>query len=265
MPSSPTNPSLPAEPSVKERSAPPYVFRGEGHGVLQRLAWNTGRLVSRIISILLFRLHVAGQSNIPQSGGVLLVTNHQSFLDPWLIGIAPGRQVHYMARDTLFKGGFLHWLMELLNAFPVKRGAADLTAIRTAVERLDKGFVLNIFPEGTRSEDGSIGAIAPGVSLILNRCKNEITIVPVCIDGAFEAWPRSARFPHPHPIRIRHGKAIGAGEWRKLSPEALALRLRTDLVNLQAAMNSPHAALSQRKLGEALASGAARAPARRRR
>ena len=67
-----------------------------------------------------------------------------------------------MARDTLFKGGFLGYLLELWNSFPVKRGSADLGAIRTAVERLDKGFVVNIFPEGTRSEDGSIGSVAAG-------------------------------------------------------------------------------------------------------
>src|ERR1043166_2315780 len=143
----------------------PYVFRGEGTGAWPGFSWMMGRLISRILSMLLFRLHVRGQARLPRSGGVLLVTNHQSFLDPWLIGIAPGRQVHYMARDTLFRGGFLQYLGELWNAFPVKRGAADLGAIRTAVERLDKGFMMNIFPEGTRTEDGSIGAIAPGMVL----------------------------------------------------------------------------------------------------
>jgi 1-acyl-sn-glycerol-3-phosphate acyltransferase len=84
-----------------------YVFRGEGTGLWQAFSWNVGRLVSRILSMLLFRLHVRGQAGIPKTGGVLLIANHQSFLDPWLIGIAPSRQVHYMARDTLFRGGFL--------------------------------------------------------------------------------------------------------------------------------------------------------------
>jgi 1-acyl-sn-glycerol-3-phosphate acyltransferase len=250
----PATPALPESPAPKAGHV--YVFRGESNGLFQRCAWNTGRLLSRIISMLLFRLHVGGQSNIPKTGGVLMVTNPQSFLDPWLIGIAPSRQVHYMARDTLFKGGFLTWLMELLNAFPVKRGAADLTAIRTAVERLDKGFLLNIFPEGTRSEDGSIGHIAPGISLILNRCKTDVAVLPVVIDGAFEAWPRTSRFPHPHPIRIRHGKPIAAAEWRGLSAEALALRLRGELVKLQAGMGSPHAARSEERLAEAVAAAA---------
>src|ERR1035438_5296497 len=99
-----------------------------------------------------------------------------------------------MARDSLFKGGVLSYLLELWNAFPVKRGSADLTAIRMAVERLDSGHMVNIFPEGTRSEDGSIGNVASGFSLILRRCKAEVALVPVLIDGAYGAWPRKAKF-----------------------------------------------------------------------
>ncbi len=245
-----------------------YTFRGEGSGRLQRLSWNTGRLFSRLISMLLFRLHVSGQAAIPRTGGVLLVANHQSFLDPWLVGIAPARQVHYMARDTLFKGGMLHWLMELWNVFPVRRGAADFGAIRTAVERLDKGFMLNVFPEGTRSEDGTIGPIAPGISLILNRCKSDVPIVPVVIDGAYEAWPRQSKFPRPwgSTIRIAHGRPIPASEWRGLSPEALAQRVRGELVKLQREMGSPHAEASEKRFAaEQKESQGARPPPRVRR
>jgi len=227
---------------------PTYTFRGEGNGYFQQLAWNVGRLFSRILSILLFRLHVRGQSTLPKSGGVLLISNHQSFLDPWLLGIAPTRQVHYMARDTLFKGGFLHYLMELWNTFPVKRGAADLTAIRTAVERLDKGFMVTIFPEGTRSEDGTIGHIAPGFSLILSRTKTNVALVPVLIDGAFEAWPRDSKLPHPHSIRICYSKPIPASIWRTWSPDDLALNVRRQLVQLQQDMNSIHAVASKQRL-----------------
>jgi 1-acyl-sn-glycerol-3-phosphate acyltransferase len=230
---------------------PSYTFRGEGTGLYQRLAWNAGRLVSRILSVLLFRFHALGQARIPRTGGVLMVTNHQSFLDPWLIGIAPARQIHSMARDTLYKGGFLHYLMELWNAFPVKRGHADLAAIRTAVDRLDKGFIVNIFPEGTRSEDGSIGPISPGLTLILHRTKTDVHIVPVLIDGAFAAWPRGSRFPRiftQTPIRIIYGRPIPSSQWRPLSPDALALQIRAQLVALQSDIASPNAAISQRRL-----------------
>jgi 1-acyl-sn-glycerol-3-phosphate acyltransferase len=177
-----------------------------------------------------------------------MVTNHQSFLDPWLVGIAPHRQIHYMARDTLFKGGLLHAIIERLNAFPIKRGAADRAALSMAVERLDKGFIVNIFPEGTRSEDGTIGPIAPGMSIILNRCKKDVPIVPVVIDGAFAAWPRNRKMPKGYPIRLIHGKAIPASEWRKMSPEELSQRVRGEMVKLQEQLGSPYAAASRERL-----------------
>jgi 1-acyl-sn-glycerol-3-phosphate acyltransferase len=251
---------------TKDGPARKYVYRGEGTGWFQWIAWNAGRMVSAVLAMLLFRLHVRGQGMIPRSGGVLLVTNHQSFLDPWLMGIAPGRQVHYMARDTLYKGGFLHWLMELLNAFPVKRGTADLGAIRMAVERLDKGYVVNVFPEGTRSEDGAIGTVAPGVSLILHRTKKPVQVMPVVIDGAFEAWPRKAKYPKMGVIRMAFGKPMTAEEWRGMSAEELARRIRRELVGLQEQVRSAHAAASRRRMMEDEAKAAAEpAKGRRRR
>ena len=249
-----------------KKEAVPYTYRGEGTGPFQAISWTTGRLLSRLGSMLLFRLHVSGQARIPRTGGVLMVTNHQSFLDPWLIGIAPSRQIHYMARDTLFKGGFLHYLLELWNVFPVKRGSADLTAIRTAVEQLDKGFIVNVFPEGTRSEDGSIGALAPGISLILNRCKTDVAIVPVVIDGAYETWPRDKKMPRfiGGRIRICHGAPIPASVWRNWSADEISLQVRRAMVNLQGQMGSVHAAESARRLAEDEARAASEPKKRRR-
>jgi 1-acyl-sn-glycerol-3-phosphate acyltransferase len=242
-----------------------YVFRGEGNGWWQRFSWNLGRSISRLFSMLLFRFHARGQGQLPRSGGVLLVSNHQSFLDPWLMGIAVSRQVHYMARDTLFRGGILLYLLELWNSFPVKRGTADLGAIRTGVERLDKGFMLNIFPEGTRSEDGSIGPMSPGMALILNRCKSEVVVVPVVIEGAFEAWPRGARFPRPWVIRIVYGRSIAPAEWRQWGAQELAMRLRGELVKLQQEIGSVHATRSRQRLAADVKEAGETGTARKRR
>jgi 1-acyl-sn-glycerol-3-phosphate acyltransferase len=247
-----TDPVKDSARSAPTPPPPPYTYRGEGTSIFQAFSWNTGRLLSRIGAMLLFRLHVSGQARIPKTGGVLMITNHQSFLDPWLIGIAPARQIHYMARDTLFKGGLLHYLMELWNVFPVKRGSADLTAIRTAVENLDKGFIVNIFPEGTRSEDGSIGSLAAGMSLILNRCKSDVSILPVVIDGAFEAWPRDKKMPRffGGRIRICHGKPIPSTTWRTWAADEIAQNIRREMIKLQQEMNSPHAMQSAQRLAE---------------
>jgi len=226
-----------------------FVYRGEGLHWWQRAMWVVGRVILWLLTLILFRLRTRGMENVPKKGGVLLVTNHQSFLDPPLIGIALRRQIHYMARETLFKGGFLQWLAETLNTFPVKRGQADLAAVRMAVERLDKGFVVNIFPEGTRTEDGSIGTIAPGVALIVGRCKTPVSIVPVVIDGAFEAWPRTQRLPHPGRIRIVYGKPILPEEFKGLKGAELAARIREAMVGMQRAMGSAHSEKSERMSG----------------
>ena len=244
----PTPSAPPSPPPASPRAARPYTYRGEGMSWFQPIMWDSGRFLSRLLSMLLFRFHARGTSNLPRTGPALLVTNHQSFLDPWLIGIALPRQLHYMARDTLFKGGFLHWLMESLNAFPVKRGHGDRAAIRTATERLEKGYLVNIFPEGTRSEDGTIGPIAPGIALILRGVKRPVPIIPVLIDGAFEAWPRHQKLPHPRPIRILYGTPIPLEEAKSLTPDALAQRIRAELVKLQFAIHSPHAAASATRL-----------------
>jgi 1-acyl-sn-glycerol-3-phosphate acyltransferase len=188
--------------------------------------------------------------HVPAAKGqpALLITNHQSFLDPWLIAIAPGRQIHYMARDTLFQGGFMHWMMETHNTFPVKRGHGDRASIRVAAERLEKGYIVNIFPEGTRSLDGTIGPIAPGLSLILRGCKRPVPVIPVLIDGAFEAWPRTKKLPRPHAIKVIYGSPITPEEIAGLSAGELAVRIRRELVALQAKVGSVHAEASARRL-----------------
>jgi 1-acyl-sn-glycerol-3-phosphate acyltransferase len=242
----PANPA-PGKDAAKT-SARAYVYRGEGTGLRQAFAWKLGWVLSRIVAFFMFRLAAQGTSNVPPKGGVLFITNHQSFLDPWLIGIPLRRQIHFMARDTLFKKGFLGWLLELLNCFPVRRGSADLHAIRTAIERLEQGRVVNIFPEGTRSQDGSIGALAPGVVLILNRVKTPFVVIPLLIDGAFEAWPRNSKYPHPHRIRMVYGTAIPSAEFKDVKPEAVAHRLREALVQLQEQIRSAHAELSRAKV-----------------
>lgn len=231
-----------------ERKSVAYTFRGQGTSWYQPLLWGGGKSLSLLIAMMLFRPRFRNKQNYPKTGPVLMVTNHQSFLDPWFVGMASPRQVHFMARDTLFKGGILHWMMECVNSYPVKRGSADLQAIRHTVERLQSGYVVNIFPEGTRSQDGTIGAIAPGVAIILARAKMPIPVVPVLVDGAFEAWPRDKKLPRPGKVTVIAGKPIPPEELSKLSPAELSLRIRQALVELQKEIHSPHAEASAKRL-----------------
>lgn len=164
--------------------------------------------VSYAVLNSLFTLEVEGLENIPQTGPFILASNHASHFDPPAIGSVIGRDIFFFARKSLFKPGFAKWLLDQLNTIPVDRdGDSDVGALRRTIKVLEGGGSLVLFPEGTRSRDGSLGAAKPGVGLI--ACKTQVPVVPVSIRGSYEALPPGARFPSwGHPIRIRFGAPI---------------------------------------------------------
>jgi 1-acyl-sn-glycerol-3-phosphate acyltransferase len=139
-------------------------------------------------SVLLMKTRVFGLHNIPESGGVLLVCNHQSFMDPVVATMAIPREGNYMARDSLFHNKWFGKLIAYLNAYPVKRGSADLPAIKETMRRLKQGRVVLVFPEGTRSIDGRVGTMLAGLATVAKKC--DVPIVPTLVDGMYKAWPR---------------------------------------------------------------------------
>ena len=172
---------------------------------------------SQVLFASLWRGRVFGRHHVPRTGGVLLVCNHQSFFDPILATLALPRECHYMARDTLFRNPYFKRLIESLNAFPIKRGTADVTAIKETLRRLKKGQLVTTFPEGTRTRDGSLGPIQPGVVLLARKAR--VPLVPAMILGAFEAWPRQAKFPRPHPVIVAYGEPMSVEMLRSLGDE----------------------------------------------
>ncbi|MGC8623693.1 MAG: lysophospholipid acyltransferase family protein [Phycisphaerae bacterium] len=231
----------------------PYVYRGEGSGWLQIFFWTVGKVFLQFFSVLCFHIRVAGRENIPATGAALLVTNHQSMLDPWMIGIGSKRQIHFMARESLFKGGLGQYIFETTNAFPVRRGRADSVAVREAINRLNRGFLVNLFPEATRTMDGTIGPIAAGVAIIVHRAK--VPVIPIVLDGAFEAWPRDRKFFRYSSIRLRYGKPIPYRELENLSADEISVRIRREMIALQKKLKSVHAAASEARLAADLRVG----------
>lgn len=144
--------------------------------------------------------------HVPRDGGVILASNHQSFLDPVLVAVPLHRGVTFMARDTLFRFFPFRLLISSLGAFPVQRGTADLGAMREAIRRLEAGQALLVFPEGTRTKDGRVGRMRAGIGLLASRAR--VPVVPVRISGAFESWPRSSKLPRPKPVTVRYGPAL---------------------------------------------------------
>jgi 1-acyl-sn-glycerol-3-phosphate acyltransferase len=196
----------------------------------RRLLWVVARAVFRITFVLAFRIRVFGQLNVPRRGGVLIVSNHQSYLDPILLSLGVERSASFMARRTLFRNPVFGRLISAVNAFPVTRGGLDIAAMREAVRRLRNGDCLVVFPEGTRTPDGKIAPLRWGILAIVERAN--APIVPAVIEGAFEVWPRGST-PTTGEISVLYGSAIQPEEQRRLSRAGLVERLQSELSRLE--------------------------------
>jgi 1-acyl-sn-glycerol-3-phosphate acyltransferase len=167
---------------------------------------------------------VDGLEHVPRSGAYLLVANHCSNLDPpalgWAVGHRTGRVVHFMAKDEMRHWPVVGWLATQAGAFFVRRGAGDRAAQRIAVQVLEAGRPLAIFPEGTRSRDGRLSEGRAGAALLATR--TDVAVVPVGISGThrlFEGgrrWPRRTplRFTVGSPFRLPHSDELDRGALR---------------------------------------------------
>ncbi|NLX05066.1 MAG: 1-acyl-sn-glycerol-3-phosphate acyltransferase [Phycisphaerae bacterium] len=175
---------------------------------------------------------VFNQHLVPAEGPILVVSNHQSFFDPVLVGYGLSRELDYMARDTLFRNPFFERLIRSLNAFPVRRGEVDVSAIKETLRRLKAGRAVLLFPEGTRTVDGRIHEFKPGLAMLARKAA--VPVVPAVIDGAFEAWPRKSPVPRPlAPIHVYFGQPWTPEQIRSTEPEILVQQLHTQMVNMQ--------------------------------
>jgi 1-acyl-sn-glycerol-3-phosphate acyltransferase len=178
------------------------------------------RFLAQAAFVCLFRGRVFGLQNVPSSGGVLLACNHQSFFDPISITLALHREGNYMARDTLFANPLFKRLIASLNAFPVKRGAGDVGAVKEIMRRLKAGKVVVVFPEATRTRDGSIGPINANSMAIAKKA--EAVVVPALVDGAFEAWPRTQLLPRRGLMYVTYAEPITLDQIREWPAEEIA-------------------------------------------
>ena len=190
------------------------------------------RRLTQVTMCALWEIRAFNRHFEPASGGAVYVCNHQSFLDPMLMGVALRRPMNYMARDTLFGVPGFGQLIESDNAFPVRRGTADTAALKEAVRRIEAGGQVAVFPEGTRTRDGRIGPFLPGVALLSRRAAQ--WTVPVLIDGAFEAWPRWQAIPRLGRIVVQYGRPIPQSEARSLKSDQFVQRVRQELIEIQA-------------------------------
>jgi 1-acyl-sn-glycerol-3-phosphate acyltransferase len=178
-----------------------------------------------------------GVEHVPRRGGVVLAANHQSFLDPPLVGAALSRQLYFMARRSLFDVPLLGPLIRAVHSFPVERDGADLGAMRKAIRILRAGGGVLLFPEGTRTPDGEVKTFKAGFALLASRAR--VPIVPAALHGAFEAWPRHRAFPTPgRRISVAYGEALPAPDRDKAACRAAAAEVQRRVAELLEVLKS---------------------------
>lgn len=190
------------------------------------------RAMLRVLMPAIWKVRVFNRHYEPAGGGAVYICNHQSFLDPLLMSFALKRPMNYMARDSLFHFPLFKQLIRSVNAFPVRRGTADLTAMKEAMRRIKANGQVVLFAEGTRTLDGRIGPFLPGVAVLAQRCAE--WTVPVLIDGAYECWPRTQALPYVGDIVVQYGRPISREEARGLSAEDFVSGVRRQLIDIQA-------------------------------
>ncbi|MBE9566662.1 MAG: 1-acyl-sn-glycerol-3-phosphate acyltransferase [Proteobacteria bacterium] len=193
---------------------------------------------SSVLLRLLFRLfnrwEVTGLEHVPSTGGVVLIANHTSYSDPPIVGTASPRPVHFMAKAELFDKPLLGAFIRRTHAFPVRRGAADRTALRRAVRLLREGKVLLVFPEGTRSPDGRLQELEQGAAFI--ALSGKAAVVPVGLVGADRLLPKGSLILRPAKLHVRFGPPVDLSDLRgqRLTREILAQACRQMAAGMRA-------------------------------
>jgi len=205
-----------------KRSRFDFTRRVPGRGVIPVIWWDFCAFLCWSWLKLSYGLRRIHRERVPATGAILVISNHQSFLDPMVNGVTVwDRQFTALARDSLFLGPF-GWILRSVSARPIKREGGDLEAMKGALAELEAGRVVIIYPEGTRSPDGNMIEFKRGVLLLLKRVKP--TVLPMGVDGTFEAWPRGRKLPKLRgDVVCVCGEPISGEELAKLdSAEALS-------------------------------------------
>jgi len=167
-----------------------------------RLAWLGFRAMYRFF----FRWQVINAERVPLTGGVILASNHASFLDPPLVGSGLKRGINYMARESLFRFPGVGALLRSWQAVPVDRDGGGAAGLKAILDRLLAGGGVILFPEGTRTQDGWLQPARSGIGLVV--IKSDAPVIPVRVFGTFDAFGRHHIFPRPKPVAVKYGRPM---------------------------------------------------------
>jgi len=184
---------------------------------------NILRVIVKIVFAILYRVEVIGKENVPESGPLILCANHNGEMDMFFIGYKINRLVRYMAKEELFRIPLLSGIIKWLGAFPVKRGKADVEAIKTSLRILENNEILGIFPEGTimRNKDAKSVRIKPGVALLAQ--KSGAPIIPVAVSGRYRPFSRiKVVFGKPFTIDLDKDKKYTNSELSEIAKDIMS-------------------------------------------
>jgi 1-acyl-sn-glycerol-3-phosphate acyltransferase len=177
------------------------------------------------LHLLLHRIKVEGRDNIPDDA-CLVVANHASFLDPTTVGWAIPKEIFFLGRRDLFKPPVLSWLLPMCNVLPIDRDGNDIGGLRGIIKKLKSGRCVLVFPEGTRSEDGTLQPAEPGAGLL--AVKGGVRVLPARVFGSYAAWPRKGGY-RLAKMRVVVGKpywptlpVAGKPDYRAIAEEMMA-------------------------------------------
>jgi len=190
---------------------------------LQRAWYETCKDLVFLSGVGYFHTRYFNRRNVPRTGPVLMVANHQSHLDPPLVASGAPRQMGIVARQTLFEIPILGPLIATLGAIPIDRDGMGIAGLKESLRRMKRGDAILIFPEGTRSPDGEIRTFRPGFTSLATR--TGATIVPAAIEGAYRAWPKNAAFPLRRPVAVCYGQPILPADVAALSDRDLVAEI----------------------------------------
>jgi len=160
----------------------------------------------KICGRVFFRLRVVHRERMINHGPVILASNHESYLDPPLVGSVADRAIFFLARKTLLAGPFFGWLLPKLNVIPVDQEGGDRSALKALIRILKAGEGTLVFPEGERTLDGRLRPALPGLGFVI--AKTLAPVVPMRIFGARDAWPRGSARVRLRSITVVVGEPI---------------------------------------------------------
>ncbi len=196
--------------------------------VMRFLFYTVFRYLFRLAGLVLFKYHCQGRHHLPGTGGAIICANHQSHLDPPLVGMAPSRHCIYLARKSLFKNPVFGFIISMLDAIPLNRDGMGIEGIKATLRKLKAGETVVMFPEGTRTKTGEMQTLKSGFITLARRAK--VPLVPCGFVGAYDCLPRGGKLPQFERIRCVYGPPITSEQIAEMSDdqliELLTIRMR---------------------------------------